>query len=853
MWRAWLMRVWWGYVAVVLMAGAGGVHADTLAIPAAYSSNCASCHSPKQTEPPMLPSDSSRYGKILSTADYLASESNLRDAILNNANMTFRDAHGAVTFSPVKDMSVTDLESIRQYLISYRDGSVTASVTAFPPTGVGAQSSETRTVTLSNFRTKAVSYALALQGDNPGDFSATADASSSPCAGQSVPAFGSCTVTVSFKPTAKDTRKATLHVSFPVASPDPSPISRDIDLRGSGQVLAPVVSFPASLPFSAVVGSTSDAGTFRLTNNGNAPFKLTQLSFTGPQASEFSLDGSSTCMLDTSAAPKSYGSGEYCDLTLRYTPVAKGASLAYLVVTYNASGSPTSIALNGTATEPLKPALSLSVSAMSFADQVVLTNSPSQTLTITNKNGQAPLILSNYAMSGDGSLDYSLSTSSCYVGTSIAIDGSCTISVTFSPRSTGLSKATITITSNAPTASVSLQGSGKPKPAPVATWSSLTLPFGAQTVGGIYPTRKLTLTNTGTADLLISSVSVSGAGFSLDSQNCPATLTQTASCTASVRFDPTTAGASYSGNLTVSSTAAAISQSAALTGQGVAYTVPVLSWNSDAPIIFMGIPVGTVSLETKSLTLTNHGPGGAKLTLLNVIGPNGADFSAAGACVADLQMLEGDTCQVTLTFVPSGAGVRQGSLQLVAAGSTPSLLSISGVGVGSAGSGGSGAGSSSSTPGLTLSASALTFGGTQNGTPSSPQQLTLSNTGAVVMQITSVTSDTGAFRVGQGTCPSTPFSLSPGGACQVNVVFAPASAGTSAGTLSIATDQAAQPSTVPLSGTGTDAPKSSGGGCTMTTGRADWDPTLWLLAAGAALLLGRRALRCQAGRAGDFL
>ncbi|MFX8453465.1 hypothetical protein ABTL48_20940, partial [Acinetobacter baumannii] len=74
------------------------------------------------------------------------------------------------------------------------------------------------------------------------------------------------------------------------------------------------------------------------------------------------------------------------------------------------------------------------------------------------------------------------------------------------------------------------------------------------------------------------------------------------------------------------------------------------------------------------------------------------------------------------------------------------------------------------------------------------------------MQITSVTSDTGAFRVGQGTCPSTPFSLSPGGACQVNVVFAPASAGTSAGTLSIATDQAAQPSTVPLSGTGTDAP-----------------------------------------------
>lgn len=844
------MRLWWGSVTVVLMAGSEFAHADTLAIPTAYSNNCASCHSPVVGAAPYLPSedpnpkDTVNPGKIL-TAD-LTTQDKLRSAMQNNSS-------GWMSSGFISSISTDTLESVRKYLVAYRDGNVTGSVTAFEQTVVGAQSASTRTVTLSNYRTKPVTYAFSLQGDNPGDFGARADASAG-CAGQSVPAFGSCTITVSFKPTAVDNRKAVLQVSFSAASPDPAPSVHDINLEGSGQILAPDVSFLSSLSFAALRGSTSIPVRLPLTNKGSAPFKITDLQITGPQASEFSQDASSTCVLDKAGAPKSYGNGESCDVVLRYTPAAagpSGTSRASLLVTHNAAGSPTSVALNGAATEPKKPALFLNVSDMTFKDQVVLTVSAPQILTITNK-GEAPLTLSNYVMSGAGSGDYTLTSSSCFGGTTLDVGKSCSISVTFTPVKAGQRDAIITITSNAPTATVSLHGNGVAKPAPVPTWSDATLPFGPQTVGGIYPSRKLTLTNTGNADLLISSVSVSGAGFSLESQNCPGTLTPTSTCTAYVHFDPSTAGASYSGSLTVSSTSAGITQGATLSGQGVAYTVPVLSWNSDAPIVFTDIPVGTASVETKTLTLTNHGPGGAKLTLLNVIGPQGADFSVTGSCVSGLQMLEGDTCQVTLSFLPSGAGVRQGSLQLVVSGgSTPSLLPVSGGGVGSAGSGGSGAGPSTSTPGLTLSATALSFGDTQSGTQSSPQQLTLSNTGSVVMQITSATSDNGAFQVSHGSCPSTPFSLSPGGSCQLSVVYAPSSAGGSAGVLSIATDQAVQPSTVTLSGNGTDAPKSSGGGCSVASGRAGFDPTLWLLASGAGLLLGRRAWkRRHAGREG---
>jgi hypothetical protein len=76
---------------------------------------------------------------------------------------------------------------------------------------------------------------------------------------------------------------------------------------------------------------------------------------------------------------------------------------------------------------------------------------------------------------------------------------------------------------------------------PVATLSSTTIDFGSVPEGySPPPTKGVTLTNTGSASLVITGTSISGdSSFYLDSQNCEgATLAPGESCTVTVAFDP---------------------------------------------------------------------------------------------------------------------------------------------------------------------------------------------------------------------------------------------------------------------------------------------------------------------------
>ena len=79
-------------------------------------------------------------------------------------------------------------------------------------------------------------------------------------------------------------------------------------------------------------------------------------------------------------------------------------------------------------------------------------------------------------------------------------------------------------------------------PAPVATLSAISglpLEFGSQTLGGLYPNRRVTLTNTGTAALAISAVTVEGAGFAYaNTGSCPASLDIGLACDIDIRFTP---------------------------------------------------------------------------------------------------------------------------------------------------------------------------------------------------------------------------------------------------------------------------------------------------------------------------
>ncbi|HVH71468.1 MAG TPA: choice-of-anchor D domain-containing protein, partial [Candidatus Dormibacteraeota bacterium] len=162
--------------------------------------------------------------------------------------------------------------------------------------------------------------------------------------------------------------------------------------------------------------------------------------------------------------------------------------------------------------------------------------------------------------------DYTATNTSC--GTAIKALMSCTVSVTFKPTVPGAETATLVLTDadNTSPQNVPLSGTGASPPAPAVALSTTSLSFGGQFLTTTSAAAKnVTLTNTGNALLTISSIAASG-DFA-ETNTCSATLAAGASCTISVKFQPTATGP-RTGTLTITDNAPGNPHTAALIGAG---------------------------------------------------------------------------------------------------------------------------------------------------------------------------------------------------------------------------------------------------------------------------------------------
>lgn len=162
------------------------------------------------------------------------------------------------------------------------------------------------------------------------------------------------------------------------------------------------------------------------------------------------------------------------------------------------------------------PVASVSPSPFDFGNQVVGQTSAAQVFTVQN-TGNADLNMASASVSGD----FAISSDECS-GTSVAPGGTCTISVTFTPTQTGSLTGALTISDNAADSpqQVSLSGTGTQ---PALSLSTSSLAFGDQAVGTTSTAQTVTITNTGTSDLHVSTVSTSGANagdFSASPSGC---------------------------------------------------------------------------------------------------------------------------------------------------------------------------------------------------------------------------------------------------------------------------------------------------------------------------------------------
>ncbi|MEO8524479.1 MAG: choice-of-anchor D domain-containing protein [Caldimonas sp.] len=692
---------------------------------------------------------------------------------------------------------------------------VTPPASDFPDTVINETSAQTRTVTIRNDRVRNITYSVS----NATDFRIGAES----CAGRVVPGGGgTCTIAIQFIPTlgaGEGRRIATLPFAFTGTVPDPDPTTINVDVAGNA--LLPLAQSATSLNASAVVGSPTTTSML-LTNRSASSITLSTLVFSGAAAGDYSLDATNTC-----TAALVLVAGNNCTLVVRFNPPAAGTRNATLTISHNAAGSPQTVSFLGAATPAPQGQIQLSATSLTYAATQLGSTSP-QTITVQN-SGNLALTFSAFTFGGAMPGDFQRS-GTCSVAAPLPIAGQCTLILSFAPTALGARTATLTISSDASNgaATVTLAGTGVPVPAPQVSLTPATLDFGTQSVGGLYPTRRARLANSGTADLTVASIAVAGTGFSnASAAACPAVLAPGAGCDIDVAFGAV-AAASYTGSLTVVSNAAGSPHSITLSGAGSVAAIPVLAFSPAVSSLDFGtVSAGSVS-AVQTVTVQNQGPGGVTLTVLNAIGADATSFSVAGgSCSLAAPLFQGGTCTVDIRFAPGSSGTKTASLQIASTGSFPPVLALTGVGL------------AGPNPSLELSATALAFDSTRVGAQSLPAAVRLSSSGSGVVTVSAM-QVTGSYAIQSTTCPPLPFSLPAGTECTISVSFAPVAQGASAGTLSITSDAAPTVREVSLSGSGDPSADVGGGGCTLGDGTSPNDPALWMMVLLAALCIVRR-------------
>jgi hypothetical protein len=443
-------------------------------------------------------------------------------------------------------------------------------------------------------------------------------------------------------------------------------------------------------------------------------------------------------------------------------------------------------------------------SALSFGSVATGTTSAAQTVTVSNPTSSAASV-SSISVSGDFT-----QTNTC--GSSIAANGSCTVSVKFAPTVTGTRTGSLTVNAGGVTNTVSLTGTGT-APGPVLNAAPASLSFARTVVGSTAAAQTVTVTNSGTTAATVSGVTVSG-DFS-QTNNC-SSIAVGGSCTVTVTFKPTASG-TRTGTLTVTSNANNSPTTVGLSGNGIDSTTnialnqPASASSVNSPYVAANmtdsdpstywesangsfpqwgqVDLGqSYSIDKVVLKLPPSTAWGARTETLSLLGStDGSNFSTIVGSAGYTFDPNANNNTVTITFNATTARYVRANITANtgwAAGQLSDFEVFPAAG-------------GSSAPTLSVSPASLTFASQALNTTSSPQTVTVNNTGSATANISTIAT-TGDFAE-TSTCGT---SIAAGASCTVSVTFTPTASGTRTGSLTIASNASNSPSTVALTGTG---------------------------------------------------
>jgi List-Bact-rpt repeat protein/HYDIN/CFA65/VesB family protein/centrosomal CEP192-like protein/ASPM-SPD-2-Hydin domain-containing protein len=331
-------------------------------------------------------------------------------------------------------------------------GSATSHITLSPASLVfgnqeAGTASASKTITVTNTSGSTSASIASIASSPPGVYPLTSTCGSSLAPGSS------CTVSVSFQPTANFAP-----ISYPGAitvtdSDSSSPQAGAL----SGTGVTAVTTSPASLSWNAIVNTTSPTNTLTITNN-HASAETLQIA-AGPGNFSISDNG----------CQSSLAAGGQCSLQMSFSgPV--GTTTGAVTLTPDSGGflSPHVVNLAGCMTDIVSWPTSLN-----FGAQAVGANSDPQTVFLTNSSSNV-LNLSRVGLSGSNAGDFAISGNTC--GQTVQSSDSCSLNVTFKPQASGNRAANLNFTDDGACSpqQISLAGGSSLGPFQVSVRSSGT-------------------------------------------------------------------------------------------------------------------------------------------------------------------------------------------------------------------------------------------------------------------------------------------------------------------------------------------------------------------------------------------
>ena len=485
----------------------------------------------------------------------------------------------------------------------------------------------------------------------------------------------SCTISVQFVPTTTGTKNGTLTVTAGAATATAT-------LTGIGIAPGKLSISPLNQDFGQVAqGSKGTAVTFTVTNTGASPTGTLQATVVG--STEFQI------MADNCSA-KTLGVPGSCTVSVVFAPATAAPSGTLQITATNPADS-TSAGLSGTGLAPAN--LTITPTSFSFNDSVINPPSPQTTsFTIRNSGGVAAGTGTGLAaaISGTDAADFSIVTSLSNCTGALAANLSCTVVVSFSPKTVAKSKtASLNVTGTPPGGSVVAALGGNAISAAslsLAPAANNKAAFGNVIVGTPL-TQTFVVSNSGqqsSTGLTITLAKPAGPDFSLltgAATDCAANavVAGSSSCNLRVQFAPTaTSKGMESANLSAAAAVGGAPAGLALTANG--QLAAGLSANPST------VNLGNISVGTPVMASVSISNGGDATTSVPVITNGNTTELTVTGCTAALTGVgtAGASCTLSLTFKASTSGARTATVMVAVTGST-TMFTVNATACGGAG------------------------------------------------------------------------------------------------------------------------------------------------------------------------